>query len=168
MSERASEFISEEEELVDAGRPSGTGILPSHAVRELVRAKAIQGVEDISMDQVQPASIDLRLGSTAYRMRASFLPGSRATVEDKIRNPSCARPPPDPTDTACARRTKAGASRHAARVGGVTLLDLPRALASLSAPTDAHGFPEDSRRFLEDSQRFPSATSQAAGARPRP
>ena len=38
------------------------------------------------MDQVQPASIDLRLGSTAYRMRASFLPGSRATVEDKIRD----------------------------------------------------------------------------------
>ena len=86
MSERASVFISEEDELVEAARPSGTGILPSHAVRELVRAKAIQGVEDISMDQVQPASIDLRLGSTAYRMRASFLPGSRATVEDKIRD----------------------------------------------------------------------------------
>ena len=86
MSERASVFILEEEESVDAARPSGTGILPSHAVRELVRAKAIQGVEDISMDQVQPASIDLRLGSTAYRMRASFLPGSRATVEDKIRD----------------------------------------------------------------------------------
>ena len=84
MSERASVFSSEEDELVEAARPSGTGILPSHAVRELVRAKAIQGVEDISMDQVQPASIDLRLGSTAYRMRASFLPGSRATVEDKI------------------------------------------------------------------------------------
>ena len=79
-------MISEEEESVEAARPSGTGILPSHAVRELVRAKAIQGVEDISMDQVQPASIDLRLGSTAYRMRASFLPGSRATVEDKIRD----------------------------------------------------------------------------------
>ncbi len=86
MSERASVLISEEEESVEAARPSGTGILPSHAVRELVRAKAIQGVEDISMDQVQPASIDLRLGSTAYRMRASFLPGSRATVEDKIRD----------------------------------------------------------------------------------
>ena len=86
MIKRASVFITEEDELVEAARPSGTGILPSHAVRELVRAKAIQGVEDISMDQVQPASIDLRLGSTAYRMRASFLPGSRATVEDKIRD----------------------------------------------------------------------------------
>lgn len=86
MSEQASVLVAEGEELQETVGVSGTGILPSHAVRELVRAKAIQGVEDIALDQVQPASIDLRLGNTAYRMRASFLPGSRATVEDKIRD----------------------------------------------------------------------------------
>jgi len=86
MSEEASVLIPEDEETGDGSKAPGTGILPSHAIRELVRAKAIQGSEEISVDQVQPASIDLRLGTTAYRLRASFLPGSRSTVEDKIRN----------------------------------------------------------------------------------
>jgi dCTP deaminase len=39
----------------------------------------------IEPEQVQPASLDLRLGRTAYRVRASFLPGPNATVMDKIR-----------------------------------------------------------------------------------
>ena len=86
MSEEASMLIIEDEETGDGSKSQGTGILPSHAIRELVRAKAIQGLEEITVDQVQPASIDLRLGTTAYRLRASFLPGSRSTVEDKIRN----------------------------------------------------------------------------------
>jgi dCTP deaminase len=86
MSEEANLLISEDEESGDGSKSPGTGILPSHAIRELVRAKAIQSSEEISVDQVQPASIDLRLGTTAYRLRASFLPGSRSTVEDKIRN----------------------------------------------------------------------------------
>ena len=86
MSEEGSVLIIEDEETGDGSKSPGTGILPSHAIRELVRAKAIQGSEEISVDQVQPASIDLRLGTTAYRLRASFLPGSRSTVEDKIRD----------------------------------------------------------------------------------
>ena len=86
MSEEGSVLITADEETGDGSKSPGTGILPSHAIRELVRAKAIQGSEEISVDQVQPASIDLRLGKTAYRLRASFLPGSRSTVEDKIRD----------------------------------------------------------------------------------
>ena len=35
-------------------------------------------------DQVQPASLDLRLGSRAYRVRASFLPGRNHTVRDRL------------------------------------------------------------------------------------
>ncbi|MEC8700347.1 MAG: 2'-deoxycytidine 5'-triphosphate deaminase, partial [Pseudomonadota bacterium] len=86
MSEQVSVLVPKQEPS-DSGavKPSGTGILPSHAIRELVRSKAIQGVEDIPSDQIQPASIDLRLGATAYRLRASFLPGSKASVEDRIR-----------------------------------------------------------------------------------
>src|SRR3954454_10225980 len=34
--------------------------------------------------QIQPASLDLRLGEVAYRVRASFLPGPGATVRDKL------------------------------------------------------------------------------------
>src|ERR1700716_2753344 len=34
--------------------------------------------------QIQPASLDLRLGDTAYQVRASFLPGPGATVAERI------------------------------------------------------------------------------------
>jgi dCTP deaminase len=38
----------------------------------------------LDADQIQPASLDLRLGSTAYRVRASFLPGPRTAVSERI------------------------------------------------------------------------------------
>jgi dCTP deaminase len=62
----------------------GTGILPSQAIRELVRSREIGSVSAIAEEQVQPSSLDLRLGATAYRVNASFLPGPGATVRDKI------------------------------------------------------------------------------------
>ncbi|MGA8365446.1 MAG: 2'-deoxycytidine 5'-triphosphate deaminase, partial [Solirubrobacteraceae bacterium] len=68
------------------GRHS-TGILPSHVLRRLIRARReILAVEDIDEAQLQPASIDLRLGPVAWRVRASFLPGANATVEEKLHN----------------------------------------------------------------------------------
>ncbi len=39
---------------------------------------------DFAPDQIQPASLDLRLGEVAYRVRASFLPGPRTTVAERI------------------------------------------------------------------------------------
>ena len=66
------------------GRHS-TGILPSHILKREIRARRlIVSTDEITESQVQPASLDLRLGSVAYRVRASFLPGSGATVEDKL------------------------------------------------------------------------------------
>jgi dCTP deaminase len=47
-------------------------------------AKAIFSPDPIQDDQIQPASLDLRLGPVAYRVRASFLPGKDATVKDKL------------------------------------------------------------------------------------
>jgi len=71
-------------EASEFGRHS-TGILPSHVLRRLIRARReIVAVEDIDEAQLQPASIDLRLGAVAWRVRASFLPGPNATVEDKL------------------------------------------------------------------------------------
>ncbi len=67
-----------------AGPRHDTGILPSQAIRELVRSREIQAAAGIAEEQVQPSSLDLRLGATAYRVNASFLPGPRATVRDKI------------------------------------------------------------------------------------
>src|SRR6202789_1525687 len=66
------------------GRHS-TGILPSHVLRRLIRARReIVATEEIEESQIQPASLDLRLGPVAWRVRASFLPGPNATVEDKL------------------------------------------------------------------------------------
>ncbi|MCP4327579.1 MAG: 2'-deoxycytidine 5'-triphosphate deaminase [Alphaproteobacteria bacterium] len=61
-----------------------TGIMPSHVLRELIRAREILAVPDIADDQIQPASLDLRLGAVAYRVRSSFLPGPERTVEQCV------------------------------------------------------------------------------------
>jgi dCTP deaminase len=63
-----------------------TGILPSHVLKRLLdQGREITASEPFALGQIQPASIDLRLGPVAYRVRASFLPGPSATVEDKLR-----------------------------------------------------------------------------------
>jgi dCTP deaminase len=70
-------------EREDAG--FSTGILPSQALEHLVRVtKEICAADEIQDNQFQPASLDLRLGSVAYRVRASFLPGKDATVEQRL------------------------------------------------------------------------------------
>jgi dCTP deaminase len=71
-------------EASEYGRHS-TGILPSHVLKRLIRARReILATEEIEDAQIQPASIDLRLGPVAWRVRASFLPGANATVEQKL------------------------------------------------------------------------------------
>ena len=63
-----------------------TGILPSHVLTRLLeQGREITASEPFAKGQIQPASIDLRLGPVAYRVRASFLPGPAATVEEKLR-----------------------------------------------------------------------------------
>ena len=52
-----------------------TGVLPSQAIRALIKSGEITADVDILDDQIQPASLDLRLGGVAYRVQASFLPG---------------------------------------------------------------------------------------------
>lgn len=62
-----------------------TGVLPMQAIKNMRRDKELIAVPDIEPGQWQPASIDLRLGQVAYRVRASFLPGPTSTVAEKIR-----------------------------------------------------------------------------------
>ena len=61
-----------------------TGILPSQKLRELVDAGYIAAASPILAEQIQPSSIDLRLGPAAYRVRASFLTGENFTVARKL------------------------------------------------------------------------------------
>ena len=62
-----------------------TGIIPYQGLNALINEGAIAALPEILPDQVQPASLDLRLGARAYRVRASFLPGPESAVMDKVR-----------------------------------------------------------------------------------
>jgi dCTP deaminase len=63
-----------------------TGLLPSQAIRKLIDQGRISASPAISEEQIQPASLDLRLGEIAHRVQASFLPGQLSTVEERIRD----------------------------------------------------------------------------------
>ena len=60
------------------------GILPSQQIEALIAARAITTIAKFDPEQVQPASLDLRLGARAWRVRASFLPGLGRRVADRI------------------------------------------------------------------------------------
>ena len=60
------------------------GILPDHMIAGLFKAGALATSRPLDPDQVQPASLDLRLGAKAWRVRASFLPGPHSSVADKL------------------------------------------------------------------------------------
>ena len=79
-----AEIIEPADVATNSGRPRTTGILPYQAIHAMRRGGEILAESDILPEQIQPASIDLRLGSVAYRVRASFLPGPNAAVLEKI------------------------------------------------------------------------------------
>ncbi|MGI9498563.1 MAG: 2'-deoxycytidine 5'-triphosphate deaminase domain-containing protein, partial [Geminicoccaceae bacterium] len=65
--------------------PARDCVLPGQHLRELIEAgRGICSSQPIEAGQIQPASLDLRLGKRAFRVRASFLPGDKATVRQKI------------------------------------------------------------------------------------
>jgi dCTP deaminase len=68
--------------LADLGTKSG--LLPRQRIKTLIRRKMIQSSVEIDDTQIQPASLDLRLGTKAYRVPASFLPGKGKTVEGQL------------------------------------------------------------------------------------
>jgi len=84
MTEQVRALSTSEAQSLAQGSRHSTGILPSQSIRELIRGREIAAVDDIAEEQVQPSSLDLRLGATAYRVNASFLPGRNATVAQKI------------------------------------------------------------------------------------
>jgi dCTP deaminase len=69
--------------MAETDRP---GILPSQSIDELIAVGAIASETPFDADQVQPASLDLRLGSRVWRVRASFLPGHGRKVLDRIKD----------------------------------------------------------------------------------
>jgi len=68
--------------MTDAKPP--LGILPCQAIDALIAQGAIVSARPFDADQVQPASLDLRLGVRAWRVRASFLPGLGRKVVQRL------------------------------------------------------------------------------------
>jgi dCTP deaminase len=62
------------------------GILPASSISSLIKQGAIRLDRPADDDQIQPASLDLRLGAKAYRVRASFLPGPKLRVAEKLKD----------------------------------------------------------------------------------
>ena len=63
---------------------TGTGVLADSAIRAMVEAGQIAADAPVLDAQIQPASLDLRLGSVAYRVRASFLAGKGRSVAERL------------------------------------------------------------------------------------
>jgi dCTP deaminase len=60
------------------------GVLPSQALEKLIAEGHIRSRAPMLPEQIQPSSIDLRVGSEAYRVRASFLANGAATITSKL------------------------------------------------------------------------------------
>ncbi len=60
------------------------GVLSDTELKRAIREGWIAADAAFLDDQIQPASLDLRLGDTAFRLRASFLPGPNATVRERL------------------------------------------------------------------------------------
>ncbi len=65
-------------------QPGANGILPDRMIAATAHTGLILPAYPFVESQIQPASLDLRLGDIAYRVRASFLPGPGATVAERI------------------------------------------------------------------------------------
>ncbi len=63
---------------------TGTGVLPSQALEAMIARGEITAEPPVTPEQIQPASIDLRLGNIAYRVRASFLAGAGRSVAQRL------------------------------------------------------------------------------------
>ncbi|MBW4708049.1 2'-deoxycytidine 5'-triphosphate deaminase [Roseobacter sp. YSTF-M11] len=62
-----------------------SGVLPNQQITRMIADTQIASTRPISEAQIQPASLDLRLGTTAYRVRASFLAGHGKRVSDRLK-----------------------------------------------------------------------------------
>jgi dCTP deaminase len=123
--------------------PHPTGILPSQAIRALIDTGVIKLAVPPAADQVQPASIDLRLGNRAWRVRASFLPGEGTPVIDKVRDLAL-------------HSFEFGPEGKVLEVGCVYLiqlqesLDLPPAIAAIANPKSSTGRLDVFTRVIAD------------------
>jgi len=61
-----------------------TGVLPNQQISKMIHDRQITAASPVTPEQIQPASLDLRLGTSASRVRASFLAGQGKTVASRL------------------------------------------------------------------------------------
>lgn len=71
-------------ERTSAAASGAAGVVPSQHLETMIAEGAIGAERPVDAAQIQPASLDLRLGTVAHRVQASFLPGPDFAVRDKI------------------------------------------------------------------------------------
>ncbi|MBL8589176.1 MAG: 2'-deoxycytidine 5'-triphosphate deaminase, partial [Methylobacteriaceae bacterium] len=129
------------------------GLLPREKIELMVRRKMLGAVQDFDDRQFQPASLDLRLGPKAYRVRASFLPGPRRSVEQMLEEASF-----DEIDL-----SGAGAVLERGCVYVAPLLEhlaLPPSIAAIANPKSSTGRLDIFTRLITDrSEMFDAAAS---------
>ncbi len=126
-------------------RPEDKGILPDRMIRALADAGGIIPSVDFVPGQIQPASLDLRLGDVAFRVRASFLPGPHSLVADRIEALKLHEIP-----------LGDGAVLETSCVYIVPLLEslaLPRAIAAAANPKSSTGRLDVFTRVIADNAR---------------
>ena len=63
-----------------------TGAVPSQILEDLISTGGVSVTEPIPEKNIQPASLDLRLGARGYLVKAAFLPRAGETIEDALQN----------------------------------------------------------------------------------
>lgn len=74
----------EQGQVIETMSKFPTGVLSDRQMSQMIKAGQILATSPIEAKQIQPASLDLRLGSVAYRVRASFLSGKSVSVKDRL------------------------------------------------------------------------------------
>ena len=121
------------------------GILPSQAIEALAAKGHVRIDRPFAPGQVQPASLDLRLGRRAFRVRASFLPGRDVPVADRIAGLSLFE-----IDLTHGAVLETGAVYIAELLEG---LDLPDDLAAAANPKSSTGRLDVFTRVITDRSR---------------
>ena len=75
---------SELEGVADRAVDMGAGVWPAQRIRAAAETGRIRAETPFDPDQIQPASLDLRLSAEGYKAPASFLPGKQWRMADRL------------------------------------------------------------------------------------
>ena len=83
---KATETNTPETAMTPSRPQTSAGLMARQKIATLARSGAVSAEAPIEAAQIQPASLDLRLGAQAYRVRASFLPGGGTSVVERLKS----------------------------------------------------------------------------------